>query len=150
MGETLREVAQASPRYTTRPIVSAQQKLLRDVRQRWGDTLQKNLEVGECLIQLRLRKTYWKLNLYNLPMGYSWGKRLMKIAADQRIRANLEIMPDARTALHQIALLTDQQFCASKRAANHPFKLYETRSHRLAATRSGREHTREGGRHVGN
>jgi len=87
-----------------------QQMLVRKIKQQWGDTLDKNLDVGDCLLQLHLSKKDWRLNLLNLPMTYSWGRRLMKIARDDRIRTNLDRMPNARDTLHEIVLLTPKQF----------------------------------------
>lgn len=108
------ERAQVGPHRVPPPEVLTltphQQMLIRHIRDRWSDTLRTNLEIGECLIELGIRKKDWKLNFFDLPFGYSWGKRLIKIAKDQRIRDQIGIMPDARNTLHQISLLNDRQF----------------------------------------
>jgi hypothetical protein len=93
-----------------RPLTSKQRELVRRIRESWGDTLEKNLEVGRCLLELRLPKRVCRLNLFNLPMTYSWSRRLIKITTDPRIRANLDRMPNARSTLHEITLLRKREF----------------------------------------
>ncbi len=89
---------------------AAQIDLVRKIRQDWGDTLEKNLHVGACLIELRLPKRVWQLNLLNLPMSYSWAKRLMKVAGDKRIPSHIDRMPGARGTLHKISTLSNREF----------------------------------------
>ena len=43
-------------------------------------------------------------------MTYSWSRRLIKIATDSRIRANLDRMPNVRSTLHEITLLNKGEF----------------------------------------
>jgi hypothetical protein len=82
------------------------------IREIWSDTLLKNLEVGRVLADLGIHKSAW--DSFNLPIGYSWGRRLIKIAHDERILANLDIMPDSRATLHEISCLTDILFRRAK------------------------------------
>src|SRR5579862_8423887 len=93
-----------------RPLTSEEQELVRKIRQDYSDTLEKNLRVGAHLAQLRIPKAAWKLNLYNLPIGYSWACRLMKIAGDPRILSHRDRMPDSHGALHAISMLTNDNF----------------------------------------
>lgn len=92
------------------PLSPEQIELIREIRASWGDTKEKNIKVGQCLAKLRLPKRLWRLNLFNLPMDYSWGKRLIKLSASERILANLDRMPDARSTLHEITLMRDREF----------------------------------------
>lgn len=94
------------------PLSPEQCNLIREICTCWGDTKEKDIKVGQCLAKLRLPKRAWKLNLLNLPMTYSWARRLIKIAGSERILSNIDRMPDARSTLHEVTLLSDKEFRA--------------------------------------
>ena len=90
------------------PVTLADSNKIRQIIQIWGDTFDKNLRVGLLLDQLKPSKKHW--NDYGLPFTYSWGRRLIKIAKDERIAAHRSIMPGARAVLHKIACLSNNEF----------------------------------------
>jgi hypothetical protein len=85
-------------------------ELARLIRKHWGDTLATNVAIGDWLAKLKPTKQQYQLNLLNLPMSFSWARRLIKISCDSRILENKSQMPGARGTLHIITLLKAGEF----------------------------------------
>jgi len=92
----------------TRHVTLTDTDKIREIKQTYCDTFEKNVRVGVLLHELRLSKKHW--NDYGLPFTYSWSRRLIKIAKDRRMAANRDIMPGGRAVLHKIACLRDLEF----------------------------------------
>lgn len=83
---------------------------VKQIRQLWGDTLEKNLAVAQIVSQLRLPKADY--NHAGLPFQYSWFRKLIKIANHKEINdpQYRDILPDARRTLYAISKLNTKLF----------------------------------------
>ena len=71
---------------------------------------------------------------YSIKPGYSWVRRLMKIAMDPKIsdEANAKHLPSARSSLEEICRMTDDRFAQGIRP--RPVRSWHHRHHPPAGT----------------
>ncbi len=112
-----------------------ERSIVAQIRELWGDTREKNLEVARLLLFLKPRKKIW--NDYGLPFGHSWGKKLMKIARDRRIVEHYDVMPECSNCTTRNHTHGQQAVPVGAIRTDHPSRSFEGRHTGVGSFKDG-------------